>query len=81
MTRDFGLIRDRLGLRRVRFHDLRHFMATTMLGAGVPLRTVSGRLGHANATTTLGVYAHFIEATDGEAAELMRRALGLDARA
>ena len=81
VTRDFGLIRDRLGLRRVRFHDLRHFMATTMLGAGVPLRTVSGRLGHANATTTLGVYAHFIEATDGEAAELMRRALGLDVRA
>ena len=37
-----------------------------MLGAGVPLRTVSGRLGHANATTPLGVYAHFIEATDGE---------------
>jgi len=81
VTRTFTVIRNSLGLNRVRFHDLRHFMATTMLGGGVPLRTVSGRLGHANATTTLGVYAHFIEATDGEAAELMRRALGLDVRA
>jgi len=75
VTRYFGVVRQRLGLRRVRFHDLRHFMATTMLGGGVPLRTVSGRLGHANATTTLGVYAHFIEATDGDAAELMRKVL------
>jgi integrase len=55
-------------------------MATTMLGAGVPIRTVSGRLGHANATASLGVYAHFIEATGGEAAELMRRALGLESQ-
>jgi len=79
VTRTFTVIRNSLGLDRVRFHDLRHFMATTMLAGGVPLRTVSGRLGHANAT--LGVYAHFIEATDGEAAELMRQALGSHVRA
>jgi integrase len=39
-----------------------------MLGAGVPVRTVSGRLGHSNAATTLGVYGHFLEASDREAA-------------
>jgi integrase len=38
------------------------------MDAGVPVRTVSGRLGHANAATTLDVYAHFIEESDKEAA-------------
>lgn len=33
------------------------------------MRTVSGRLGHANAATTLDVYAHFIEESDKEAAD------------
>jgi integrase len=32
------------------------------------VKTVSGRLGHAKAATTLGVYAHFIEAADADAA-------------
>jgi integrase len=40
-----------------------------MLSEGVPVRTVSGRLGHANAATTLGVYAHFVEESDRDAAE------------
>jgi len=51
-----------------RLHDLRHFVATQALAAGVPVRTVSGRLGHANASTTHNIYAHFIEASDRDAA-------------
>lgn len=69
VTKDFVRLRTRLGFGAVRLHDLRHFAATRMLAAGVPVRTVSGRLGHANASTTLGVYAHFLEASDREAAE------------
>jgi integrase len=42
-----------------------------MLMAGVPVKTVSGRLGHANAATTLNVYAHFVESSDAEAAEVL----------
>jgi len=56
---------------------LRHFAATRLLGAGIPVRTVSGRLGHSSASTTLGVYAHFLAESDREAAdtleELLRR--------
>jgi integrase len=55
----------------VRLHDFRHFAASTVLGAGVPVKTVSGRLGHANAATTLGVYAHFLESSDAEAAQVL----------
>lgn len=46
------------GVRHVRFHDLRHGVATLMLGAGVDLRTISETLGHARPTITLTFYAH-----------------------
>ena len=47
-----------------------------MLVSGQDVRTVSGRLGHADAATTLGVYAHFLESADKDAAELMGDLLG-----
>ena len=55
VTNGFRRICARLGLKGVRLHDLRHLHATQLLAAGVPVRTVSGRLGHANAATTLNV--------------------------
>ena len=75
VTKSFQRLRDATGLKAVRLHDLRHFAATRLLAAGVPVRTVSGRLGHANAATTLGVYAHFVEASDHAAAASLARDL------
>ena len=66
-----GWVRKQAGLDGVRLHDLRHLHATQLLAAGVPVRTVSGRLGHANAATTLNVYAHFLEASDRQAADVI----------
>lgn len=54
-----------------RLQDLRHFGATQALAAGVPITTVSHRLGHAKVTTTLDIYAHWIPATDQLASGLM----------
>lgn len=68
VTKTFIRLRKHANLGTVRLHDLRHFAATRLLAAGVSVRTVSGRLGHANAATTLGVYAHFVEESDREAA-------------
>jgi integrase len=68
VTKRFIRIRKSAGLESVRLHDLRHFTATRLLAEGVPVRTVSGRLGHANAATTLGVYAHFLAESDRDAA-------------
>jgi integrase len=45
-------------LPRIRLHDLRHTHATLLLAAGEPVKVVSERLGHANATITLTVYQH-----------------------
>ncbi|MHB8334282.1 MAG: site-specific integrase [Acidimicrobiales bacterium] len=71
VTKRFQVLRHSLGYDNVRLHDLRHFTATRLMAAGVPVRTVSGRLGHANPSTTLSVYSHFIEASDQIAAGVM----------
>jgi integrase len=71
VTKRFAVIREELGYDNMRLHDLRHFAATRLMAAGVPVRTVSGRLGHANPSTTLSVYSHFVEASDQEAASVM----------
>jgi len=73
LTGSFRRLANRLDLDHVRLHDLHHFAATRMMAAGVPVRTVSSRLGHADASTTLGVYAHFVDATDQDAAAVMGR--------
>ena len=60
-----------------RLHDLRHFSATELIGAGVDIRTVAGRLGHADPAITLRVYAHALEERDRAAAQLLGRRLSL----
>jgi integrase len=57
------------GLDGVRLHDLRHYVATRMLSTGADVRTVAGRLGHANPSVTLNVYAQFLPQSDRRAAE------------
>lgn len=71
VTLTFKRLCDELGISGVRLHDFRHFTATQMLASGVPVKTVAGRLGHANAATTLNVYAHALESSDLEAAQLI----------
>jgi len=74
-THTFMRLRDRLGLS-VRLHDLRHYHATSLLTAGVDVRTVAGRLGHANPNTTLNVYAAWQPAADRRAADIAADLLG-----
>lgn len=54
----FQKYRKRLGLREQRFHDLRHFHATQLLRAGVPLHVVAQRMGHRDPMVTASIYAH-----------------------
>jgi integrase len=44
---------------------------TTSFGAGTDVRTVASRLGHADASTTLRIYARAFEARDRQAAEVL----------
>ena len=58
----------RLGLPRIRFHDLRHTSATLALSAGIHPKVVSERLGHASVTITLDTYSHVVPSLQEEAA-------------
>jgi integrase len=60
----------------IRLHDLRHTHATLLLAAGVPVKVVSERLGHASATITLSVYAHVMPGNQRDAADLFARLIG-----
>jgi integrase len=65
-------------LPRARLHDLRHLHATTLLLAGVPVHVVAARLGHADPSVTLRVYAHVIRDQVAEAADIFARSIQAD---
>lgn len=75
VTKFFERVREPLGMQHVRLQDLRHFTATQLIGAGVDMRTVAGRLGHTDPSLTLRVYSHVIEERDRAAAAIPGNAL------
>lgn len=58
-------------LKRIRFHDLRHTAATDLINKGANIHSISKRLGHANITTTLNIYGHYLEEADQKIAEML----------
>lgn len=72
VTKTFVRYRRAAGLREFRLHDLRHFMATEMLHAGIPLVVVARRLDHQRPSTTLNCYAHAVPGSDAHAAAALR---------
>lgn len=63
------------GLPIIRFHDARHSYATAALKAGVPVKVLSQRLGHADVSVTLRIYAHVMPGDDEAAADLAAAAI------
>jgi integrase len=64
-----------LSLPAARLHDLRHVHATTLLLAGVPVHVVANRLGHADPSITLRVYAHVLREQAAGAADVFAAAV------
>ena len=75
VTSFFIRVRDEVGAPNVRLHDLRHFTATQLIGAGVDVRTVAEFLGHSDPSLTLRVYSHAIEERNRAAANIMGQVL------
>ena len=71
VTKSFLRHRRAAGLAPFRLHDLRHFMATEMLNAGVPIVVVSRRLDHKRVSTTLDRYAHAVPGQDEQASAVL----------
>jgi integrase len=76
VTQAFGRLVDSTDLPRIRLHDLRHTHASHLLMAGVNVKVVSERLGHASVSFTLDTYAHVMPGQQAEAAAAVAALLG-----
>ncbi len=68
IKREFHPALDRAGLRRIRFHDLRHTYASLLISQSENIKFIQSQLGHASATTTLDRYGHLMPNLDNDAA-------------
>ena len=59
VTDHFQLLLKKNGLRRIRFHDLRHSCASLLYSYGVDLKAIQHWLGHSTISTTANIYTHF----------------------
>jgi integrase len=71
VTKDFPSWLAAHGLRRIRFHDLRHSAASMYLALGVPLWQVSKILRHSSVKITADIYGHLYAETSRAAADTM----------
>lgn len=62
-------------LPAIPFHGLRHTSATLLIASHQDVRTVSSRLGHAQASTTMNIYAHALQETDRKAVNALETML------
>ena len=69
VTRKFQRAARSVGLEPIGLHGLRHTWATLALGANVPAKVASERLGHANVAITLDRYGHVLPNMQEDAAE------------
>ena len=58
VTSEFPKFLEKHGMRRVRFHDLRHSCASLLLANGVSLKQIQEWLGHSDFAITANIYAH-----------------------
>jgi integrase len=68
VTKTYIKLRRREGLPEVAFHDLRHTASSQWQALGIPLATVSARLGHSSPAITAQIYSHPLPVADREAA-------------
>ena len=73
----FKRILEQNGLRRIRFHDLRHTCASLLLANNVPMKKIQEWLGHSDFSTTANIYAHLDYQSKISSAEAMLTGLDM----
>lgn len=71
VTNHFGDLLEKYGLRKIRFHDLRHTFASLLLAKEEPLINVSNFLGHSTISTTANIYAHLDKSSKQHSADII----------
>lgn len=75
LNRTFRRIQNDAGVKRIRFHDLRHTRATLLLQQNIHIKVVSERLGHSHSGVTLDIYSHVLPGMQKEAASVLDKLL------
>lgn len=73
ISQTFERITRRADVRMIRLHDLRHTHGTLLIAAGVPVKVVSERLGHATPTFTIETYQHVLPGMQADAARVFEQ--------
>ena len=73
----WNTLQDKLGIDKIRFHDLRHTFCTLLAEAGVPLKTASTLMGHSSIETTAKIYTHVRDQKKKEAVNQLNKAFNL----
>jgi integrase len=60
IRREFEPALTRAGLRKIRFHDLRHTYTSLLIAQGAHAKFIQSQLGHASIQTTLDRYGHLL---------------------
>jgi integrase len=71
LLKEFKVLLKEAGVKKIRFHDLRHTAASLMLNHGIAILIVSKMLGHSKPSTTLDIYGHLIPTMQEGVASLM----------
>lgn len=77
LTSGFPKYIERHGLKKMRFHDLRHSCASLLLANGVPLKQIQDWLGHSDFSTTANIYAHLDYSSKLSSAQAMENGIVL----
>jgi len=73
ISQTFERIARRAAVTVIRLHDVRHTHGTLLIAAGVPVKVVTERLGHAHPAFTIDTYQHVLPGMQAEAARVFER--------
>jgi integrase len=76
MLREYYRLRNRAQLPKIRFHDLRHSVATILKMAGIPDEAIQNLLGHASVRTTQEIYLHLTGGAEKRTADKIDEIFG-----
>ncbi len=75
VTEHFSILLKKIGLKHIRFHDLRHSCASLLLAKDIKMKAIQEWLGHSCFSTTANLYAHLDSKSKQESAEALVNAL------
>ncbi|UOY93157.1 site-specific integrase [Ectobacillus sp. JY-23] len=75
--KEFYKVVEKVGLPKIRFHDLRHTHATILIQQNVNVKLISERLGHSDIQTTLNTYSHVLPDMQKSVSDKLDKIIGM----